>query len=584
MSDLEGYGKIYESTNWGEGVNNNIGWGNVYADLGAGPVNTIAPVITSDSGNVNRETPPPTLTSTTGTWTGTGVITFAYQWKRDGVSISGATSSTYSLVADDDNKYITCVITATDDEGSKSRSSNALGPVLGIPTALVNPVASGTPEVDEILTTTDGTWQGLPTIAITYQWRRDSVNISGATSNTYTLVSADLDALVDCQVTATNSIRSVSVDSNDLGPVQAAPIIPQAPSISGVPTISGTAKVGETLTATAASATGVPTPTTSWQWERSDNGTTGWASISGATSNTYTAVSADESKYLRVVQTETNTEGSDSANSAATAQVAAATDADYQAVLDRASTLGYTAPSSAQQTLQNTLVEDLKTAGVWSKLDVFYVFATDGDSDYATLNWKSPSNNQTTKVNSPTFTSNSGFTGDGISSYLDINFQPVNGSQYAQDSAHFMIYSYGDDVGSTYYGGALDTTPSVIRSLNFGGRDNNNRFGAIAINSTGADVSSTNSVMTDVGFNLITRTSSTSVKAYKDNSLIGTFTRTSDTSSYQLARNIMLLARNLNGSANSYGTRKLAIVAIGSDVDSLASDYYTAINDYFTAL
>ena len=27
MSDLEGYGKIYESTNWGEGVNNNIGWG-----------------------------------------------------------------------------------------------------------------------------------------------------------------------------------------------------------------------------------------------------------------------------------------------------------------------------------------------------------------------------------------------------------------------------------------------------------------------------------------------------------------------------------------------------------------------------
>ena len=326
MSDLEGYGKIYESTYWGEGVNNDISWGSVYADLGAGPVNTIAPVITSDSGNVNRETPPPTLTSTTGTWTGTGVITFAYQWKRDGVSISGATSSTYTLAADDDNKYITCVITATDDEGSKSRSSNALGPVLGIPTALVNPVASGTAEVDEVLTTTDGTWQGLPEITITYQWRRDEVNISGATSNTYTLVSADLDALVDCQVTATNSIRSVSVDSNDLGPIEAAPIIPQAPVISGVPTISGTAKVGETLTATAASATGVPTPTTSWQWERSDNGTTGWASISGATSSTYTAVSADESKYLRVVQTETNTEGSDSANSAATAQVAAAYD------------------------------------------------------------------------------------------------------------------------------------------------------------------------------------------------------------------------------------------------------------------
>ena len=259
-------------------------------------------------------------------------------------------------------------------------------------------------------------------------------------------------------------------------------------------------------------------------------------------------------------------------------------DADYQAILDRSTALGYTAPSATQQTLQNTLVTDLKTAGVWDKLDVFYVFATDGDSDYATLNWKAPSSHQATKVNSPTFTADSGFTGDGISSYLDANFQPVNGSQYAQDSAHFMVYCYGDDIGSTYYGGALDTTPSVIRSLNFGGRDNNNRFGAIAINSTGADVSSTNSVMTDAGFNLITRPNSTSVKAYKDNSLIGTFTRSSDTSSYQLARNIMLLSRNLNGSADSYGTRKLSIVAIGSDVDSLSSDYYTALNDYFTSL
>ena len=38
--------------------------------------------------------------------------------------------------------------------------------------------------------------------------------------------------------------------------------------------------------------------------------------------------------------------------------------ADYQAILDRSTTLGYAAPSAAQQILQNTLVADLKTAGV----------------------------------------------------------------------------------------------------------------------------------------------------------------------------------------------------------------------------
>ena len=101
-------------------------------------------------------------------------------------------------------------------------------------------------------------------------------------------------------------------------------VFESAPVITGVPTISGTAKVGQTLTATAASVSGVPTPTDSFQWQRSDNGTTGWADISGATNTTYTAVTADENKYLRVVQTSTNVAGSDSANSASTAQVAAA--------------------------------------------------------------------------------------------------------------------------------------------------------------------------------------------------------------------------------------------------------------------
>jgi hypothetical protein len=97
-------------------------------------------------------------------------------------------------------------------------------------------------------------------------------------------------------------------------------------------------------------------------------------------------------------------------------------DTDYQAVLNYATTQGYTLPSAGQQTLQNQLVLDLKTAGVWSKLDTFGVFATDGDSDFALIDWIRLSDY--TAVNSPTFTADKGFQGNGTSSYIDMNYNP----------------------------------------------------------------------------------------------------------------------------------------------------------------
>ena len=116
------------------------------------------------------------------------------------------------------------------------------------------------------------------------------------------------------------TLRSVDPVSLTLN----APVAGITPSIDGVPTITGTPKVGLTLTATAATSSGLPTPTDTFQWQRSDDGSTGWANISGAVNTTYTAVSEDEGKFLRVVQTATNSVGSATANSASTAQVAPA--------------------------------------------------------------------------------------------------------------------------------------------------------------------------------------------------------------------------------------------------------------------
>jgi hypothetical protein len=528
----------------------------------AGPTNTVAPVI---SGTAERGE---TLTSTTGTWTGTGTISYAYQWKRSGADISGATSSTYVLVAADDNAFITCNVTATDDTGSRSKLSNSLGPVLAAPLSLTNPVASGTAQVGQTLSTTDGTWQGIATITFAYQWRRDAVNISGATSSTYTLVAADYTTDVDCVVTATNSLGSASADSNDI-----ANIAGTAPVISGVPTISSQTQVGETITATAASVSGVPTPTTSWQWQRSADGSTGWANISGATSSTYTLVLADDTNYVRAVQTETNAVGSDSANSAASAQISqgSAFDADYQAVLDRASTLGYTAPSAAQQTLQNTLVEDLKTAGVWSKLDAFYLFATDGDSDYATLNFVAPSSFQATKTNSPTFTADEGFTGDGVSAYLDTNLNAsTDTTNYTQDDASFGVYAWNIIGATGEYPISADGITTRLRWAQDTGANRINHSvtpsprGVISINSTGL-----------IGMN---RTSSTAWEGLDESGSINT--GYGGTSGALENKNFVVLKY-----ISTYSTNKIGVAWIGGSFTSTEwGDYVDAVDTYIAAL
>lgn len=91
--------------------------------VAAAPVNTIAPLVTG-SGVTGQ-----TLSTTTGTWTGTAPITYAYQWKRDNTTIIGATSSTYLLVTADENKAVKCTITATNIAGSVSADSNSINVV-----------------------------------------------------------------------------------------------------------------------------------------------------------------------------------------------------------------------------------------------------------------------------------------------------------------------------------------------------------------------------------------------------------------------------------------------------------------------
>jgi hypothetical protein len=87
------------------------------------PANSLAPAIsgTTTFGQV--------LTTTTGTWSNSP--TYAYQWSRAATSggsytnISGANSSTYTLVAADVGQFLKSTVTATNGSGSASSTSSA---------------------------------------------------------------------------------------------------------------------------------------------------------------------------------------------------------------------------------------------------------------------------------------------------------------------------------------------------------------------------------------------------------------------------------------------------------------------------
>lgn len=154
----------------------------------------------------------------------------------------------------------------------------------------------------------------------------------------------------------------------------------------------------------------------------------------------YTIAAGDVDNYLRVVQSAENSEGLDVETSVSTSQIEElfVIDADYQLVLDDATDNGYVLPSASQQVHQSTLIEDLKTAGIWSKLDGLWVYANNAStSDFALYNWVDKT--RATIVNTVPHAGD-GFTGTGAG-WIDTNHVAgVTGSNFQANSASWGIY------------------------------------------------------------------------------------------------------------------------------------------------
>lgn len=105
------------------------------------PVNTVAPVITTDGTPSTGET----VTVSTGTWTGAPTPTYTYHWQRAGVNISGATSSAYTLQGADEGVLVRCVVTGTNSQGSAAANSGTITPSAAGASDWATAAAASTP-------------------------------------------------------------------------------------------------------------------------------------------------------------------------------------------------------------------------------------------------------------------------------------------------------------------------------------------------------------------------------------------------------------------------------------------------------
>ena len=100
------------------------------------------------------------------------------------------------------------------------------------PTVRALPTVTGTAEVGQTLTAQNGSWGGTEPLTFAYHWRRcgkggsSCVDLPGATSQTYVLVSADRGHRMRVRVTATNSAGSSSAVSRPTAVVRPATASP----------------------------------------------------------------------------------------------------------------------------------------------------------------------------------------------------------------------------------------------------------------------------------------------------------------------------------------------------------------------
>ncbi len=181
------------------------------------PVNTAPPTIV---GTIKQGE---TVTATSGTWAGTGPISFTYQWRRCDTSGGDChalnTGQSHQLGTEDVGHTIRVEVRARNAFGSTSATSaptGAVAPRGPLPAATAPPTIAGLAREGQVLTAAPGSWANGPT-SFAYTWRRCDANGNKcdgfAKGQTVRLSSADVGHRVRVVVAGTNQFGTAKATS-----------------------------------------------------------------------------------------------------------------------------------------------------------------------------------------------------------------------------------------------------------------------------------------------------------------------------------------------------------------------------------
>ena len=222
-----------------------------------------------------------------------GLGAISYQWKAAGVSITGATTSTFVPTEAQVGKAITVVASYIDGRGAaESMTSIATTAVTNFndPPA-GNVMISGSAKQGETLIVTNTLADADGLGVVNYQWQAAGSNIAGATANSLVLTETQ----VGKAITVTASYTDGRGTAESVTSTSTAAVANVNDSPTGSVTIGGAAGQGQTLTAmnTLADADGLGA--ISYQWKAAG------ISISGATASTLLLAEAQVGKAISVV-------------------------------------------------------------------------------------------------------------------------------------------------------------------------------------------------------------------------------------------------------------------------------------------